>query len=290
MEEGKKDSFPFTKKDNFRGFFLGQGTSATDIKAQLGIDIPPDVRTFYYKQEPRTRILQRFLAGLGNKPEPDIPFLTDTEHRGAFSSEHKAIFVRPGDTFAELHEAGHSFVAQTDPEFEATISEGWEKVREVKDKVARYALDEGIPQWIAVATSFGVHTPESLVIASEENNKMVGVLGETSEMTYSKDAVFQKVTRVKERADAFIEEKRRTRNKDAKWQNDANADFVAANFRDLISLGYVYVSSAVEEQMKEQDFDLPSALVEVIKNPPTYDEFMKRIAGYDGEQSFFKEN
>lgn len=287
MDEGKKDS---GLKENFRGFSAGESTAVSDIENHLGITVPSGIRTFYFKGEPRFKTLRKVLAKLGGGSfQPDVPFITDPEHRGKFSSEHKALFVRPDDTFAHLHEVGHSVVERADSNFEVELASGWEKIGQIKDKVARYTLDEGIPQWIAVATSFKKQTSESLVTANLENNKMVGSdPANSTEFNYGKEVVLEKVARVKEQVDAFVEYKRKIRNKDALFQRDALRDFLQRNYRDFISLGYVYTSAVVEAQSKEPGFNLQRTLVEIVKNPPSYGEFLGRVESFDGESTFLE--
>lgn len=286
MGEIKGDLSQSGKKEKYGSFLRGEGTAASDIKDCLGISVPSDVRTFYYDEGQRFKKLRRIFAALKGGFDPESHFSSQPDLRGGFSSEHKALFVKPGDTFAELHEVGHSIVGKVDHNFRVGPSEGWEKRAEIKDKVTRQALDEGIPQWIAVATAFRKQTPESLASAKLENNKMVGKSADADEFDYDKDVVLGKVARVKEQVDAFVEEKWRVRHKDAMWQRDIVDGFIERNYRDFISLGYVYTSSVVAEEAKEPGFDLDTTLGGIIKSPPTYDEFMSRVSGYDGEQFF----
>ena len=283
VEVSKFESRLLGRKDKFRGFQEVQGQAVSELREHLGIYLF-GVRTFHYEGSPRLATIRRKLGALDDRAGK---FIEDPTHRGFYDSDQDAVFMKPDDHFAEIHELGHAFQEKSSPGLVELYINGRMGAEGVNERVAAKAMEEGMAQWMAVATSFLTQDPEKVKEAILENNKLVADMNASEGFNYDPKVVAQKLATVKGMiADyAKIPALQKSGNPIVAQENYVtllkNFDF----YRGLMSLGYVYTMArlADESQSGRRTSDV---LRDLTKTPPTLAEIEEKVSGFNGQVDF----
>lgn len=146
-------------RDTFKGFSEAESQASNELRQTLGII--QSARTYHYEGNPRFAKFRLAAARLFGSStwEPHVDFLASSAYRGTHSKEHRAIFTKPTDIYAELHELGHAFAARVNSDFDNVPEGKWNKAKGVEDRVSRFGLGEGLSEWIAIASGFRTQDP-----------------------------------------------------------------------------------------------------------------------------------
>lgn len=152
---------PKVELQNLEGFQVSENRSARLIEESLGIKFPKIVPVV--KLSFRNKIQRAKNAGVSGAIAEAIEIRKDT--RGMYDREYDAIFVaKDSGLFVELHENGHVFLDNINPEIYNKIEEmvimldqrktGQAVDTEQVETIVTYrCFDEGIAQWIALETA-----------------------------------------------------------------------------------------------------------------------------------------
>ena len=282
-EVSKFESRLLNRKDRFKGFQEVKGQAISELSEHLGISLF-GVRTFHYQGEPRFATIRRRLGVLDDRVGK---FIEDPMHRGFYDSDQDAVFMKPDDHFAEIHELGHAFEEKSNPGLVELYINGRMGAEGVNERVAVKAMEEGMAQWIAVATSFLTHDPEKVKQAILENNKMVADMNALDTFNYDPEVMAQKLATVKGMiADyAKIPALQKRGNPIVAQENYAallkNFDF----YRGLMSLGYVYTMACIADE-SQSGRRTSEVLRDLAKTPPTFAKIEEKVLGFSGQVDF----
>ncbi|MCL5409550.1 MAG: hypothetical protein M1607_01670 [Patescibacteria group bacterium] len=187
-----------------------------------------------------------------------------SDSRGEYDSDRNVMTVNGNDPFAELHEITHSLTHHINPDLWSEIAT-FRLSKPMIDKIALFALYEGIAQWVAITVGLATQDPSRMEEASRERDKLLPV-----------DSSLGTIRKV---AQEFT---------DSLWLSrgmsfqDFQAGYVFALervYNEAMSLGYVYADSRFSELTSQQPrLTVSRKFTLVIQDPPVFTRLVEEVA------------
>lgn len=282
---GRSESRYLDRKDGFKGFQKVEGRGASELYDHLGISLP-GIRTFHYQGEPRFALARRRLGVLDQHINS---FLDSSTHRGSYDADQDAIFVKPGDPFAEVHELGHAFGERNNDGLGEFCADGRMGAKGVEERVAGIATEEGMSQWMAIATGLLTGDPKRIEEAMWESNRLVADENVRDALNYDPEVVAQKIVTVKKLVADYASHRVVGRNVNPIVAQEEYKVLLKSDdfYRGLMSLGYAYTMARLADPTAPGR-KTSEVLADLIKTPPAFAEMEERVLGFNGQVNFEK--
>jgi hypothetical protein len=271
------------RKDSFSGFREVDRKGASELHEHLGISLS-GIRTFHYQGEPRFASVRRKLGMLDHNINN---FLDSQGHRGTYDPIQDAVFVRPGDRFAEVHELGHAFGERNNDGLGEFCADGRMGAFGVEQRLVSIATEEGMSQWMAVATGLLTEDPKRVEEAMWESNRLVADEDVRDAFNYDPEAVAEKIATVKKLVADYAKSPVVQRSGNPILAQEKYEALLKNDdlYRGLMSLGYVYTMSRLAEE-EPSGRKTSDVLADVIKIPPTFAEMEQGALNFSGQVDF----